>query len=182
MTNKKSNQRTNNISEALENVFKFALNVGKPIVVESIQDVKTNNLYGNKKANRKISQFAYDKMDALIEHKSQKYGICVRKVNPAYTSQIGKLKYMKQAGLSVHEAAAYTIARRGMGFKERIPNQLRHFIPKNKRKAHHWAQWNKISSTLKTIPTHLFYNKKISYVKFKTLTKLKKTLMGGLAS
>ena len=163
-------------------MFKFALDVGKPIVVESIQDVKTNNLYGNKKANRKISQFAYDKMDALIEHKSQKYGICVRKVNPAYTSQIGKLKYMKQAGLSVHKAATYTIARRGMGFKERIPNQLRHFIPKNKRNAHHWAQWNKISSTLKTIPTHLFYNKKISYVNFKTLTKLKNTLMGGLVS
>ncbi len=47
--------------------------------------------------------------------------IAVFLVNPAYTSQMGKFKYMKPKGLSVHLAAAYVIARRRMGFSEKVP-------------------------------------------------------------
>ena len=34
-------------------------------------------------------------------------GIAVFEVNPAYTSQIGKMKYMKRFGISIHEAASF---------------------------------------------------------------------------
>ncbi len=175
MEHMSSDQVTNNISEALETVFKFARDAKKPIVMEDIKDVKKNLMYGNSKANRKISEFAYDKMDALAENKSQKYGIAIRKVNPAYTSQIGKLKYMKRMGLSIHEAAAYAIARRGMSFKERVPKELRKFVPKKKARMHHWAQWNAISSTLIAIPTHVFY-KNVPYCESKNITALKRQL------
>lgn len=50
-----------------------------------------------------------------------KKGINYIQVNPAFTSKIGKLKYSQQLCLSNHQAAAYIIARRGLGFKEKIP-------------------------------------------------------------
>ncbi|MDA1662608.1 transposase, partial [Bacillus cereus group sp. TH153LC] len=40
------------------------------------------------------------------------------------TSVIGKLKYSKKFGISVHETAAFTIARRGLGFQERLPKEV----------------------------------------------------------
>ncbi len=40
----------------------------------------------------------------------------VIKVDPKNTSKIGKEKYTKIKGLSVHYCAAYVINRRGMGF------------------------------------------------------------------
>ena len=40
----------------------------------------------------------------------------VIKVDPKNTSKIGKEKYTKIKGLSVHYCAAYLINRRGMGF------------------------------------------------------------------
>ena len=60
-----------------------------------------------------------------MESKSLKYGIAVTFVNPAYTSQAGKVKYMGRYGMSIHEAASLTIARRGMGFSERLPDRFR---------------------------------------------------------
>lgn len=170
-----SDQRTNNISEALETIFKFAVEAKKPIVMENIKNLKKDLMYKNPKANRKISEFAYDKMDELSENKSQKYGIAVRKINPAYTSQIGKLKYMKKMGLSIHESASFAIARRGMGFNDPVPKELKKFVSKKKARKHHWSQWSGLSSSLKEFPTHLFYTN-IPYSKFKNVTALKKHL------
>jgi len=43
-------------------------------------------------------------------------------VNPAYTSVIGRLKYAEMFGLNEHQAAAYIIGRRGLGFDEKFQN------------------------------------------------------------
>jgi hypothetical protein len=56
-------------------------------------------------------------------------------VNPAYTSVIGRFKYMKKYGLSVHESAALVIGRRGLGYQERLPKELIDII-KTKVKRH----------------------------------------------
>jgi hypothetical protein len=48
----------------------------------------------------------------------------VRTVNPAYTSQIGGMKYRERYGLSIHEAAAFCIGRRYYGFGERLEESL----------------------------------------------------------
>ena len=42
-------------------------------------------------------------------------------VNPAYSSVIGRVKFMERYGLSVHQAAALTLARRLLGCREGIP-------------------------------------------------------------
>ena len=48
-------------------------------------------------------------------------GVALSRVNPAYTSIIGRVKFALRYGLSVHEAASVTIARRAMGNSERLP-------------------------------------------------------------
>jgi len=50
------------------------------------------------------------------------------KVNPAYTSVIGKLKYAPIYRIDKDVASAYVIARRGLGFKERLPKNYRKLL------------------------------------------------------
>ncbi|GIO23290.1 IS200/IS605 family accessory protein TnpB-related protein [Oceanobacillus sp. J11TS1] len=131
----------------------------KPIAMEklAISPSKVINPYGNKKANRKISMFAYRKMVQAIKARAEKIGVAVFEVNPAFTSQIGKMKYMKRFGISIHEAASFVIARRAMGFKEKLPPVLRALLPEKMIGAHHWAQWKYVSQHLKEIRIHAFY-------------------------
>ena len=51
-----------------------------------------------------------------VERKCLMNEVDVIKVDPRNTSKIGKEKYTKIKGLSVHYCAAYVINRRGMGF------------------------------------------------------------------
>ena len=175
MNNTTSNQRKNAISEALEQLFYLAKHLGKPIAMEDIEKIQQEPLYGSRKKNRKVSQFAYTIMTELANSKAQKYGVSVKAVNPAYTSQIGKFKYMKKYGLSIHEAAAYTIGRRAMGWIEPIPANLQHLIPAEKQTQHEWSQWNYLSKGLKKVPTYKFYEN-IDFSKYSTLAKANKSL------
>ena len=80
-------------------------------------------------------------MTSLIEGRAAREGIGVVKVNPAYTSLIGKVKHMRRMGRDVHNAAAYVIGRRAMGLKERAPAYLRQCVPGEKKNRHHWSQF-----------------------------------------
>ncbi|EQD71963.1 Transposase, IS605 family, OrfA and OrfB fusion, partial [mine drainage metagenome] len=51
-------------------------------------------------------------------------------MNPAYTSVIGAHKYQRLLGGTVHVAAAFTIARRAEGRRERFTPALRQRISK----------------------------------------------------
>ncbi len=104
-----------------------------------------------------MSQFAYQKMIQAIKSRAEKMGVAVYVVNPAYTSQIGKMKYMKRLGVSIHMAAAYVIARRAIGFKEKLPPMLYSLVPEQKQGLHHWAQWAYMTRTLSFVRTHAFY-------------------------
>ena len=59
--------------------------------------------------------FAYRKMESCIENQSYRRSFGIIKINPAYTSQIGKILYMRKLGISIHEAASYVIGLKGMG-------------------------------------------------------------------
>ncbi|WP_170243687.1 hypothetical protein [Halolactibacillus alkaliphilus] len=52
-----------------------------------------------------MGAFAYQKMILAIKSRTEKMGVAVYVVNPTYTSQIGKMKYMKRLGVSIHMAA-----------------------------------------------------------------------------
>lgn len=142
----------------------LAVELKKPIAIEKIDTTKSkvSNPYGNKKANRKMSMFAYKKFISAIKNRAEKMGVAVFEVNPAYTSQIGKIKYMKRLGISIHQAASFVIARRAMGFKEKFPPVLHSLLPEKMVGLHHWAQWKWISSTLSDVYVHSFYQIELS--------------------
>lgn len=145
-------------AEAIE-LVNVARRANKPITVEKLDTTtsKVSHPYGNKKANLMMTMFAYKKMISAIQSRAEKKGVAVFKVNPAYTSQMGKIKYMKRFGISIHEAASYVIARRAMGFKEKLPPVLGALLPEKMIGTHHWVQWKYVSNLLKGIRTHSFY-------------------------
>ena len=59
-----------------------------------------------------------------LESRCIRYGIELIKVNPAFTSVIGMIKFMGRYGLNSGTAAAMTIARRANGHSERAPQCL----------------------------------------------------------
>jgi len=112
-----------------------------------------------------LSSFTYSKFKQNLESRAFKCGIRVYKVNPAYTSVIGRVKFAYRYGLTVHHAAALSIARRICRFSERAPSgcQDEVLIPNNKgghvtfplpvrnRGKHVWSFWRRVSRKLKSV-------------------------------
>ncbi|UFT99794.1 IS200/IS605 family accessory protein TnpB-related protein [Radiobacillus kanasensis] len=164
LVGKSSNQVTKILEAEAIAIVDYAVNHHKGIAVEKLDTTKSkvSNPYGNKKANMRMSLFAYRKMVSAIKSRAEKLGIEVHEVNPAYTSQIGKMKYMKRFGISIHQAASYVIARRAMGYKEKLPPMLHSLVPEKKQGLHHWAQWNAVSRLLSDVPTFWFGHLELS--------------------
>ena len=149
------------ISEALEEIFLHAKNVGKPVAMENLENIKKELMYEGSVKSRRISMFANNTITDYAERKSKKYGIKLKKVNPAYTSQIGKMKYMQHFGISIHQAASYVIGRRAMGFKDKVPKNLKPLLSENMILRHHWSQWSLLMKKFKKIPVKEFYSSSI---------------------
>ncbi|WP_241423450.1 hypothetical protein [Candidatus Contubernalis alkaliaceticus] len=64
---------------------------------------------------------------------------------------------MKPKGLSVHLAAAYVIARRRMGFSEKVPPVLSGLLPEKIAVRHHWTHWSYITRMLKDVKPQALY-------------------------
>ena len=160
---KSTGQSTKMIEAEAIALVDLAVKINKPIVLEKLNTTKSkvSNPYGNKKANRKMSAFAYNKLITAIKNRADKMGVTVYEVNPAYTSQIGKMKYMKRLGISIHQAASYVIARRAMGFKEKLPPVLHSLLPEKIAGLHHWAQWKYVSTILKGVRVNAFYQSEL---------------------
>ena len=73
--------------------------------------------------SRMLSSFAYGKVKAYFISRGYRKGVEVHQVNPAFSSVIGRVKFMERYGLSVHQAAALVLARRLLGCSERIPRR-----------------------------------------------------------
>lgn len=73
------------------------------------------------KLRRKLHKWAYRSVLEKIEVYARRMGVQLIKVNPAYTSIIGKLKYSPMLSIDKDVAGAYVIARRGLGFEESFP-------------------------------------------------------------
>ena len=155
-----SGEAEQELSRALDDVFAFCIECKKPLGAEDLADVASKNIYGSKRLNRVLSSFAHTKIRELLLSKSWKYSVAVTFVNPAYTSQIGKIKYMARYGLSIHESAALAIARRAMGLNDRLPKDLRDEVPEAKRRKHHWAQWRSVYKVTKETTVSNLYLKR----------------------
>lgn len=147
------------IEEVVIKVSGICVDKKKPLGMEDLDLKKSSKelLYNNPKLNQKLSSFAYAKITSAIESRCYKDKVGLFKRNPAFTSQIGKIKYMKHRGLSIHIAAACVIGRRCLGFKDKVPKNMKKFIPSTKIHNHHWSHWRQLSSKLKNIHPNNFY-------------------------
>ena len=98
--------KINNMSLAIEN-----LDFGK-------KKSKTSKYKKDEKYNEMLHSLAYSKFDEYISRACFSNGVWLNRVNPAYTSYIGKKKYNEIKKLNTHTSASYVIARRGMRFKD----------------------------------------------------------------
>ena len=109
-------QRLQDVREIANRVIKYALSSGKQIIIEDLRFTQTKKY---KKFNRMSHNFIYRKTSEAIERKAYLSGVKLVKVNPAFTSILGLLKYKDMYSLNRHTSAALVIARRGMGIKEK---------------------------------------------------------------
>lgn len=127
-THKTSNQRKWMMENVVNQVLAYCVKVNKPLIIETLNFEKKKadfKIYKqDKKYHKMLSEFAYHQFTEKLYNRAYRVGIGINEVDPSYTSQIGKVKYSKQKGLSVHRCASYVIARRGMGYKERLPQLL----------------------------------------------------------
>ena len=110
-------------------VVEIAKRERKAIVVENLEKLpKGRRGDGLPKLRQKLQKWIYKALLQKIEIMAKRNGIQVVKVNPAHTSIIGKLKYAPLYNIDKDTAGAYVIARRGLGFKERLPKNYRNLL------------------------------------------------------
>ncbi|MCG0276318.1 MAG: IS200/IS605 family accessory protein TnpB-related protein [Thermosediminibacteraceae bacterium] len=104
-------------------IVRLAEEKKKAIAIErlDIKDKGERGDFSGRKSRRIRHSFSYRSLLEKIKILAKRKGIQVIEVNPAYTSVIGMLKYAPQYMISKDVAAAYVIARRGLGLKEQIP-------------------------------------------------------------
>lgn len=115
----RSSKRKHDIEALALQVVNQAILSEKGVVLE---DLKFNDKkpVRSRKFNRMRHNFIYRQLLQTIERRALKDGVEVKKINPAFTSITGILKYQEMYSLNRHTAAALVIARRGMGICEKV--------------------------------------------------------------
>lgn len=91
---------------------------------------------------RMLSGLAYRQFQVALAARAAKAGIEVIAVNPAFTSKIGQMKYQAlHPTLTVHQAATWVIARRGMNHAERWVRRLLRDDPARNQSRASWRRW-----------------------------------------
>jgi IS605 OrfB family transposase len=110
-------------------IVRFAKEKGKAIAIEDIKKLPKGRRGDGKAKLRKILQFfSYRRILKKIESLANQEGIEVVKVNPAFTSVIGMMKYCPQYFIDKDVAGAYVIGRKALGFKEEIPENYKKLL------------------------------------------------------
>ena len=149
------------IGDAVAGIVAYAREAGKPIVLEKLDfRQKRAILEGeSRRYSRMLSSFSYAKMKSCFLSRGIRQGVEVHQVNPAFSSVIGRVKFMERYGLSVHQAAALALARRLLGCSERVPRrrvcpvgngvQVAFSVPARKRVKHVWTHWGAVLGQLR---------------------------------
>lgn len=161
----RTEKRDYDIGCLVKQITNKAIETNKGIIFEDLKFSKDKE--GSIKWKRKQSNFVWKKFITLLEAKCIEKGIEYKKVNPAYTSIIGKYKYRWMHKITIHESAAYVIGRRGLGFNEKLSfyktdsKKLKELVfrtlagkYKNK-KVHSWSLWKCLNDNIDTILTGL---------------------------
>ena len=110
-------------------VVRLAKEKRKAIALERLKRMPKGERGDGKPAlRRKLGNWAYRSLKEKIKVLAQREGIEVVEVSPAYTSVIGALKYAPQYLLDKDRAAALVIARRALGFEEKMPKHYERLL------------------------------------------------------
>jgi len=110
------------IGDSVGAICLLARSRGYGIAVEDLEFSKKKaglRDYGPAHA-RRLSSFAYAKFFQVLQARCERDGVNLAKVNPAYTSVIGRMKYARGRAMSPHHAAALVIGRVAQGYGERL--------------------------------------------------------------
>jgi len=108
-----SNRRKERLQLVVNALVSKALETKTPIVIEKLDFTKKKKELKSRGYNRMLSSFIYSRFNSMVHSRSQKYGAQVIEVNPANSSIIGYWKFGRGMGLTIHQSAAFAIARRG---------------------------------------------------------------------
>jgi IS605 OrfB family transposase len=137
------------LTQAVNQIVDHAKQVQKPIVVEQLDFSKKKVTLSERGVayRRMLSYFAYSLFFLLLLARAFKQGVQVIVKNPAFSSIIGKFKFMPMFGLSIHLAASFVLARRGLSLSERIPANYAPTLAEHKA-GHVWSFWKALSKAV----------------------------------
>ena len=149
------------IGDAAAQIIALCEKTQKPLIVENLDFQKKRAQLREEHTTyaRMLSSFAYSSILTHLQSRGASKGIQVHRVNPAFTSLIGRVKFAKRYGLSIHIAAALCIGRRFLGFSEQMPQPRRDVpdgkgghvtldLPVRNRTRHVWHQWRQLNRKL----------------------------------
>jgi IS605 OrfB family transposase len=150
------------IGDACQKIVALAKEKQKPLVAEKLDFTKKKSTLkeeSSSKQARMLSSLSYSHILKNLERKAFKEGVGFSTVNPAMTSIIGKIKFAKRYGLSIHHAAALCIVRRFFSFSEapsKCAMKVSHKniqvtcpLPVRNRRQHVWKFWREANRKLK---------------------------------
>lgn len=156
------NQRRARISDAMGEVVRLALACGKPLAIERL------DLEGRKAEaegqepwfRRSLGSFPYRQVSNMLKAASFRAGVQVIEVTSSFTSTIGAVNHARVRGISVHQGAAFAIARRSMRLREsptvrwalvpvRGGGHVAFELPVRNRSKHVWSHWSNIRTRLR---------------------------------
>ncbi|MEM7590514.1 MAG: hypothetical protein AAF383_03145 [Cyanobacteria bacterium P01_A01_bin.83] len=122
-----------------------------PVVCEELdfESKKARLKEQSKILARMLSGWSYSQFLKQLSSILANRGIQLKTANPAFSSLIGLVKYVRLYGISSGVAAAIVIARRGMRLSEKLPRSLTAYLSVNERK-HVWSDWNKLNKLIKS--------------------------------
>ncbi|MCY7336747.1 MAG: hypothetical protein LH613_11130 [Chamaesiphon sp.] len=150
---KPSGMQDTQIVDAAMQLVALANTFACPVICEELDfsRKKTQLRERGRQYARMLSGWAYSRFYELLESILSNRGISLFRRNPAYTSVLGLVKYLRMYGLSSDVAAAIVIARRGMNLSERMPRSVSASLGVNPRK-HVWSGLNQLNKFIGQCP------------------------------
>jgi transposase, IS605 family, orfA and orfB fusion len=114
------------LADVISKICEKAIETGKPIIAEDLSFEKKKRKAKKavtpteKERMRMLHSLPYSKYAQILENITFNRRIELIKVNPAYTSKTAEQKFCNQMKLNIHNGAAFVIARKGMGIKDKI--------------------------------------------------------------
>ena len=157
---KSSDQAEAMICEVAKQIVDYAVLTKKPICMEKLDFKRKKAALSkeNPKQARMLSSLSYNKIIQAVKSRAYRFGITTKQVNPAYSSLIGLVNYSRSKGISVHQAAAFVIARRGSDCRELpttgvgaiVPtpkgDHVAFVLPVRNRTKHIWKFWASVKT------------------------------------